>query len=143
MRAGKYRFYPEDYRLFAPSRVFPGHCLDKNYRVRSDIKEYSQVQKDPGKTSLFFRASIAGDLIAKRLSHIADYLVKKSVWIFSGDDWAYDIGYSLTPKSIPIPAVRCQNQPREVPRPNSRPAAKKCRISSTISFSPQIPCKYH
>ena len=30
---------------------------------------------------------------AKRLISIADYLVKKSVWIVGGDGWAYDIGY--------------------------------------------------
>ena len=30
---------------------------------------------------------------AKRLLSIADYLVKKSVWIIGGDGWAYDIGY--------------------------------------------------
>ncbi len=30
---------------------------------------------------------------AKKLSQIADYLVKKSVWGFGGDGWAYDIGY--------------------------------------------------
>jgi pyruvate-ferredoxin/flavodoxin oxidoreductase len=30
---------------------------------------------------------------AKRLLLIADYLVKKSVWIIGGDGWAYDIGY--------------------------------------------------
>jgi len=30
---------------------------------------------------------------AKRLFSIADYLVKKSVWIVGGDGWAYDIGY--------------------------------------------------
>ncbi len=28
-----------------------------------------------------------------QLLHVADYLVKKSVWIFGGDGWAYDIGY--------------------------------------------------
>ena len=27
------------------------------------------------------------------LAMLADYLVKKSVWIFGGDGWAYDIGY--------------------------------------------------
>jgi len=32
-------------------------------------------------------------LVAKRLAHVADYLVKKSVWIIGGDGWAYDIGY--------------------------------------------------
>ncbi|MGA2297855.1 MAG: pyruvate:ferredoxin (flavodoxin) oxidoreductase [FCB group bacterium] len=30
---------------------------------------------------------------AKRLMTVADYLVKKSVWIIGGDGWAYDIGY--------------------------------------------------
>ncbi len=30
---------------------------------------------------------------AKDLMPIADYLVKKSVWIIGGDGWAYDIGY--------------------------------------------------
>ena len=33
------------------------------------------------------------NIIAKRLYHVADYLVKKSVWVFGGDGWAYDIGY--------------------------------------------------
>ncbi|MDR1026379.1 MAG: pyruvate:ferredoxin (flavodoxin) oxidoreductase [Lactobacillus sp.] len=30
---------------------------------------------------------------AKHLSELADYLTKKSVWIFGGDGWAYDIGF--------------------------------------------------
>lgn len=30
---------------------------------------------------------------AKHLASLADYLVKKSVWIVGGDGWAYDIGY--------------------------------------------------
>jgi pyruvate-ferredoxin/flavodoxin oxidoreductase len=30
---------------------------------------------------------------SKSLHHLADYLVKKSVWIVGGDGWAYDIGY--------------------------------------------------
>lgn len=30
---------------------------------------------------------------SKKLLEIADYLVKKSVWIIGGDGWAYDIGY--------------------------------------------------
>ena len=29
----------------------------------------------------------------KELLTVADYLVKKSVWIMGGDGWAYDIGY--------------------------------------------------
>jgi len=30
---------------------------------------------------------------ARRLEILADYLVKKNVWIVGGDGWAYDIGY--------------------------------------------------
>ncbi|MBS1810926.1 MAG: pyruvate:ferredoxin (flavodoxin) oxidoreductase [Acidobacteria bacterium] len=30
---------------------------------------------------------------ARQLQHIADLLVRKSVWIIGGDGWAYDIGY--------------------------------------------------
>ncbi|MCE5314222.1 MAG: pyruvate:ferredoxin (flavodoxin) oxidoreductase [Armatimonadota bacterium] len=30
---------------------------------------------------------------SKQLASLADYLVKKSVWILGGDGWAYDIGY--------------------------------------------------
>jgi pyruvate-ferredoxin/flavodoxin oxidoreductase len=33
------------------------------------------------------------DDISKQLLSVADYLVKKSVWILGGDGWAYDIGY--------------------------------------------------
>lgn len=31
--------------------------------------------------------------LAQRLANMADYLVKKSVWIVGGDGWAYDIGF--------------------------------------------------
>ncbi|MDR3077567.1 MAG: pyruvate:ferredoxin (flavodoxin) oxidoreductase, partial [Planctomycetota bacterium] len=34
-----------------------------------------------------------GSGTAKNLLAIADYLVKKSIWIIGGDGWAYDIGY--------------------------------------------------
>ncbi len=33
------------------------------------------------------------DALSAALAPIADYLVKKSVWIVGGDGWAYDIGY--------------------------------------------------
>jgi pyruvate-ferredoxin/flavodoxin oxidoreductase len=33
------------------------------------------------------------DPLSKQLLSVADYLVNKSVWIFGGDGWAYDIGY--------------------------------------------------
>ena len=41
------------------------------------------------------KAKLAGieRLAARTLEGIADYLVKKSVWLVGGDGWAYDIGY--------------------------------------------------
>ncbi|MGA2079470.1 MAG: pyruvate:ferredoxin (flavodoxin) oxidoreductase [Holophaga sp.] len=39
------------------------------------------------------KLSALGTPRAKRLTLLADYLVKKSVWIIGGDGWAYDIGY--------------------------------------------------
>ncbi|MCB0198532.1 MAG: pyruvate:ferredoxin (flavodoxin) oxidoreductase [Anaerolineae bacterium] len=38
-------------------------------------------------------ASLNGAPGLKQLASLADILVKKSVWIFGGDGWAYDIGY--------------------------------------------------
>ncbi len=35
----------------------------------------------------------AGCETCKRLLSLADYLIRKSVWILGGDGWAYDIGY--------------------------------------------------
>ncbi|HHO47105.1 MAG TPA: pyruvate:ferredoxin (flavodoxin) oxidoreductase [Desulfobacteraceae bacterium] len=37
--------------------------------------------------------AVNNSILAKRLFNVADYLVKKSVWIIGGDGWAYDIGY--------------------------------------------------
>ena len=35
----------------------------------------------------------AANKILKEISEVKDYLIKKSVWIFGGDGWAYDIGF--------------------------------------------------
>jgi len=33
------------------------------------------------------------DSLCRQLLSVADYLVKKSIWVVGGDGWAYDIGY--------------------------------------------------
>ena len=38
-------------------------------------------------------AAYSSEAMACQLNELADYLVKKSVWIIGGDGWAYDIGY--------------------------------------------------
>jgi len=45
----------------------------------------AELKKILGETS--------NDNAVKQLKSLADYLVRKSVWIFGGDGWAYDIGY--------------------------------------------------
>jgi pyruvate-ferredoxin/flavodoxin oxidoreductase len=56
-------------------------------------RERVKILKD--KLSVFMNDGIEGekssDLV--HLMSLADYLVKKSVWIMGGDGWAYDIGY--------------------------------------------------
>ena len=39
------------------------------------------------------KLKLVGTNEAKNLIAIADYLIKRSVWIVGGDGWAYDIGY--------------------------------------------------
>ena len=34
-----------------------------------------------------------GNEILKEIQDLKDYLIKKSIWIFGGDGWAYDIGF--------------------------------------------------
>ena len=51
-----------------------------------------QVQRERVKTLLSKLAGI-DSAEARRLETLADYLVKKSVWLVGGDGWAYDIGY--------------------------------------------------
>ena len=53
-----------------------------------EIEEQRQRVK-----SLKEKLSTLNDEKAKMLLNIADYLIKKSIWIFGGDGWAYDIGY--------------------------------------------------
>jgi pyruvate-ferredoxin/flavodoxin oxidoreductase len=44
-------------------------------------------------TALRMRLATCVDERARLLDHLADALVRKSVWIVGGDGWAYDIGY--------------------------------------------------
>jgi pyruvate-ferredoxin/flavodoxin oxidoreductase len=38
-------------------------------------------------------AAGSSNKVLKELASVADYLIRRSVWIFGGDGWAYDIGY--------------------------------------------------
>ncbi len=44
-------------------------------------------------TKLIAELEKSSDALAKDVLKLKDYLAKKSVWIFGGDGWAYDIGF--------------------------------------------------
>lgn len=62
--------------------------------LKASQKTQDEIEAQRGRVAEL-KAKLEGssNMIAKRLYHVADYLVKKSVWIFGGDGWAYDIGY--------------------------------------------------
>ncbi len=56
---------------------FPAGIEDQRARVEQLKKNLKKINDD----------------WTKQLMSVADYLVKKSVWLLGGDGWAYDIGY--------------------------------------------------
>ncbi|MBN1257830.1 MAG: pyruvate:ferredoxin (flavodoxin) oxidoreductase, partial [Planctomycetes bacterium] len=52
--------------------------------IRAQRKRVKQLKE---------KIASCSDECCKQLHSLADYLVKKSVWILGGDGWAYDIGY--------------------------------------------------
>ena len=72
--------------------------------VPAELKEKLTTQKQDDEAGIkaqrenvaALKAALAGatdDASVSLRDEFADYLVKKSVWIFGGDGWAYDIGY--------------------------------------------------
>ena len=74
--------------------------------LRSELGDVAEkIMSNPQKTDAeidaqrenvkALRARLAGmnSKEAKELDNLADYLIKKSVWILGGDGWAYDIGF--------------------------------------------------
>ncbi|NLF43727.1 MAG: pyruvate:ferredoxin (flavodoxin) oxidoreductase [Bacteroidales bacterium] len=66
--------------------------------TKEAMKEWLDCMKDGEKSKsasakVVARLEKEKDPIAKEILDLKQYLVKKSVWIFGGDGWAYDIGY--------------------------------------------------
>ncbi|GAB4334609.1 MAG: pyruvate:ferredoxin (flavodoxin) oxidoreductase [Desulfobulbaceae bacterium] len=70
------------------TKKFAGELLKASQQTQDEIEAQRARVAD-------LKAKLEGSSnpIARRLYHVADYLVKKSVWIIGGDGWAYDIGY--------------------------------------------------
>ncbi|HAT71498.1 MAG TPA: pyruvate:ferredoxin (flavodoxin) oxidoreductase [Elusimicrobia bacterium] len=57
-------------------------------------EDWVAIEQQRGRVADLKKAlSTTGGEQAARLGTLADYLIKKTVWILGGDGWAYDIGY--------------------------------------------------
>jgi len=62
--------------------------------LEADQNDEAGIEKQRARVALLKeKLSAVKSHEALRLKDIADYLVRKSVWIVGGDGWAYDIGY--------------------------------------------------
>ncbi|MCB2153869.1 pyruvate:ferredoxin (flavodoxin) oxidoreductase [bacterium] len=62
--------------------------------VGADMKDEKGIREQRARVEIL-KKQLEGDKSpdAQRLLTIADYLVRKSIWIMGGDGWAYDIGF--------------------------------------------------
>jgi pyruvate-ferredoxin/flavodoxin oxidoreductase len=67
--------------------------LLKNMKENQQRSEEEIENQRQWKEDLLKQLEKASSEEAKELKSVADYLVRRSVWIFGGDGWAYDIGY--------------------------------------------------
>jgi pyruvate-ferredoxin/flavodoxin oxidoreductase len=88
-------------KLAEESRFLLGKMAEtlSNKQLAKDIlacdqKDWTAIEQQRGRVADLKRA-LEGkkDADSVRMLAIADYLVKKSVWVLGGDGWAYDIGY--------------------------------------------------
>ncbi len=67
-------------------------CVDNWKDVSAEAKEHAEQTKE-----LLKGATVKDEALQPVLAKIIelqDYLIDKSIWIFGGDGWAYDIGFS-------------------------------------------------
>jgi pyruvate-ferredoxin/flavodoxin oxidoreductase len=77
-------------RCLGSSDVAQGLSADVAQGLKADVAQGLKADVAQG-----FKADVAQGFspATATLATLADYLVKKSVWIVGGDGWAYDIGY--------------------------------------------------
>ncbi len=79
--------------------------LEKNIgnELEDTLNEWIKNKNDGEKTKELFpimvdllekvKSNKEAENLSKQLLELKDYFIKKSIWIFGGDGWAYDIGY--------------------------------------------------
>jgi pyruvate-ferredoxin/flavodoxin oxidoreductase len=70
-----------------------GDVLTKDLLAADQSNEAGIIAQRERVKALREKLSVLNSAEARRLDQLADYLVKKSVWLVGGDGWAYDIGY--------------------------------------------------
>jgi pyruvate-ferredoxin/flavodoxin oxidoreductase len=70
-----------------------GDALCDGLMAADQTNEAGIAQQRERVEALRSRLASLADPAAARLSALADYLVRKSLWIVGGDGWAYDIGF--------------------------------------------------
>jgi pyruvate-ferredoxin/flavodoxin oxidoreductase len=70
-----------------------GDTLVKEIIAAEQISEAGLIAQRQRVAELKKKLATIDSPQAKRLLLLADYLVRKSVWVVGGDGWAYDIGY--------------------------------------------------
>lgn len=72
--------------------AIPATVIDEILSNNQETETLIEVQRQ-SVAKLKSAAEKSKTALAKELLSVADYLIKKSVWILGGDGWAYDIGF--------------------------------------------------
>ncbi|CEM63103.1 pyruvate:ferredoxin (flavodoxin) oxidoreductase [Treponema phagedenis] len=88
-------------KLAEYAREVAGQLKDKNIaadviaKILANTQEEDSAVEDQRAFVADLRKELekSSDPLAKEMLSLTDHLVRRSVWIFGGDGWAYDIGY--------------------------------------------------
>jgi pyruvate-ferredoxin/flavodoxin oxidoreductase len=72
--------------------------------IDADQREEAGIVEQRGRVALLLdRLSASAHPRAKELASVAEWLIRRSVWIIGGDGWAYDIGYGGLDHVLALP----------------------------------------
>ena len=72
--------------------------------INADQREEAGIVEQRGRVALLLdRLSASSHPRAKELASVAEWLIRRSVWIIGGDGWAYDIGYGGLDHVLALP----------------------------------------
>ncbi len=72
--------------------------------VNADQREEAGIVEQRGRVALLLdKLATSSHSRAKELASVAEWLIRRSVWIIGGDGWAYDIGYGGLDHVLALP----------------------------------------